>query len=127
MGTGVRIFVIGTDGDLRKWSYKRFERVFDGEEAVPEFAGRRLQYAMLFLDLEERKPVSVKYAEWRVLRIDGNGLHNPTAAMRAAMDAISPAPLPAAIVDARARFNRRASTWTPTPKQKAAILEAALR
>lgn len=41
--------------------------MFDGEEAVPEFAGRRLQYAMLFLDLEERKPVSVKYAEWHVL------------------------------------------------------------
>lgn len=127
MGIGVRVFVVGTDGELQKWSYKRFERVFDGQESVPAFAGRRLQYAMLFVDLEERRPVRVKHVEWRVLRIDNDGKHNPTAAMRAAMDAFSPPPLPETIVDARARFNQRASSWTPTPKLKSAILEAALR
>jgi hypothetical protein len=121
------MFVVSSDGTFHRWSYKRFERVFDGRERVPEFAGKRMQYAMVFVDLDQRRPVGVRYTEWRVLRVDDSGRHNPTAALRAAMDAFSPPPLPESIVDARNRFSRRASGWTPSPKLKAAILEAALR
>jgi hypothetical protein len=127
MGTGVRIFVVSSDGTVHRWSYKRFERVFDGREPVGEFAGKRLQYAMVFVDLDQRRPVGVRYAEWRVLRLGESGRHNPRAALRAAVDAFSPPPLPQSIVDARRRFNRRATSWTPNSKLKAAILDAALR
>ena len=127
MGIGVRFFVVRGDGTFHKWSYNRFERVFDGQEPVPEFAGQRLRYAMVFVDPNRRRPMGISHAEWRVLRIEDSGRHNPQAALRAAVDAFAPPPLPQSIVDARNRFSRRASSWTPSPTLKGAILEAAMR
>lgn len=128
MGMGLRYFVVRSDDTFERWSEARLNRVWDGEEAVPEFAGRRLRYALVFVETKERKVVGVHAAEWNALAIDATGTHNPVARMRDAIEVVGAAQssYPSPIVDARKTFYDRKAHWEPTPALRRAILDAAL-
>jgi len=61
MGTGIRIFFVHDDGSLKRFPVARFGRLFQGhpEECLPEYAEKRVRYALVTLDLENRKPVEI--------------------------------------------------------------------
>jgi hypothetical protein len=72
----IRYFVVRPDDMFERWSQARLNRVWDGDEAIPEFAGGRLRYALVFVETKERKVVGVRGAEWNVLAMDATGRHN---------------------------------------------------
>jgi hypothetical protein len=81
--------------------------------------------------LVDRKPVSVRRAEWRVLTLPPNGKHDRNDALRSVIDAVdlgfrSPRS-PDGVLDGRGRFYERRSRWTPSAPLNAAILAASLR
>src|SRR6266511_2878128 len=94
MGLGIRFFVVKPDDTLERWSEARFNRVWEGDESVPEFAGRRLRYALAFVDTKARKAVRVRKVEWSVLPIDASGRHDRASALRDAVGAMSAATSP---------------------------------
>jgi hypothetical protein len=120
MGVGARFFVIGPDDTFERWSQARFNRVWDRHEAVPALAGRRLRYALVFVDTQARKAVGVQAVQWGVLTM--SALSAASGVMGA-----SSSSYPNPIVDARRKFYERRTRWKPTAKVRAAILGAALR
>jgi hypothetical protein len=129
MGVGVRFFVVRHDDTFERWSQARFNRVWDGDEPVAEFAARRLRYALVFVDTQARRAVGIQAVQWGVLTMDASGRHDPASALSDAarvMGATS-SPYPSPIVDARRKFYERRTRWKPTAKVRAAILDAALR
>lgn len=54
-GTGVRVFLIEDDGQVKRISVKRFQKLLDGVqdvEQLPEYAGQRLGIAFVTLEVE---------------------------------------------------------------------------
>ena len=60
MGLGVRVFVF-EENDIRKISYARFQRLLDGHERerLPEYAGKKIKYALVLIETKNRKPIEV--------------------------------------------------------------------
>ena len=54
---------------------KRFNRLIsrDPEERFPEYAGKRLRYALIVIESENRKPVGVLRAQYSYLAFDPEG------------------------------------------------------
>lgn len=130
MGTSVRIFTVqGTK--FTPISYARWKRVWDGEERLPEYAGQRVKYALVFVDTEDRKPVGIKYVEWAYRRIEKDGSFDALAAVKEAVDGMSlHAPSQAAgstVLDGRTAFVKRRNFWEPTAELRNAIYRAALQ
>jgi hypothetical protein len=128
MGIGLRYFVIGSDDTVERWAQTRFKRVWDGSEPLPEFAGRRVRYALVIVETYEREVVAIRGVEWNVMAIDLAGKYDRTAAMTDAVAVMSAAntPYPSPIADARQRFYNRRVHWDPTHRLRAQILNAAL-
>ncbi len=61
MGLGSRIFIVNDDQSIEKLSLARFERLFrqDPDERLSKYAGKRVKYAHVILELKNRKPVEV--------------------------------------------------------------------
>jgi len=75
MGTGVRVFFIGTDNSVRKVPLSKFERLYDNrsDECFEEYAGERVRCAMVFVRLENRKPAEIIHVDYFIVpfKMDG--------------------------------------------------------
>jgi transposase len=73
---GCRVFILDEKNNLHRIAVKRFERLVlhhNSSESFPEFAGQRVRYAFVILEVENRKPVTVSYVDYAVLQIDDEG------------------------------------------------------
>jgi hypothetical protein len=73
MATGVRVFFFDEDGTITRIPTTRFCRALDGEPALPEYVGERIRYAIVSVELEDRKPVEVRSIGYQILLIDDEG------------------------------------------------------
>ena len=75
MGTGFRIFIVNDDDSLRRLSLAKFERLRrrDPEERLPEYAGKRVRYALVVMEVENRKPVGINLIQYGYLPFDSEG------------------------------------------------------
>jgi hypothetical protein len=75
MGETFRVFVVGDDNSLRSFPLRKYERMVkaDPKESMPEYAGKRLHYALVFLELFERKPLKVIQIQYSYLCFDAEG------------------------------------------------------
>jgi hypothetical protein len=89
MAKGFRIFFVHEDGALRRIPMTRFERLYlrnDKNERFPEYARQRVRYALVVLELKNKKPVAVERIDCSVItfRLPGKGhearLTHPTGA-----------------------------------------------
>lgn len=128
MGIGLRYFAVSSDDTVKRWTQARFKRVWDGSEPLPEFAGRRLRYALVIVETYEREVVALRGVEWNVMALDPAGKHDRMAAMNDAVAVMSAVntPYPSPIADARRRFYHRRVHWEPTRALRAAVIGAAL-
>jgi hypothetical protein len=128
MAIGFRYFVVGSDDTVERWAQTRFNRVWDGSEPLPEFAARRLRYALVVVETHEREVIAIRGVEWNVMEIGPGGKHDRMAAMRDAVAVTSAVntPYPSPIADARRRFYNRRVHWEPTRALRAAVLGAVL-
>lgn len=78
MGLGIRVFLL--DGDnIKIISHAKFERLWQGDEkeSTPEYAGKRIRYAIAYLETQNRKPVYVSHIDRGFIDIDQEGKFDP--------------------------------------------------
>ena len=135
MGISLRIFVVDDDNSIRRIPLTRYERLFrhDPEERFPEYAGKRVRYAEVAVELVQRKPVEILRMLYFIMpfdsegRIDASEHQNET---RLAIELLPPfsAGQSGQVIDARHRFAKKRYDskyrWTPSPEIEAAIIKA---
>jgi hypothetical protein len=75
MGIGLRIFVVHDNDSIQRLSLACYERLIrrDPEERLPQYAGKRIRYAMTVLELANRKPVEIIKIQYALLSFDSEG------------------------------------------------------
>jgi hypothetical protein len=128
MGTGLRIFLLNDDDSLESLPLAKFERLRRGDpkESLPQYAGKRVRYALVVVEMENRRPVDIAMVQHSYLYFDSKGRIDPVEGEKAATLAVSlvpPSPKEGQIggvINAHHRFAKkhyeRRYTWTPTPE-----------
>ncbi len=137
MGLGLRIFIVNDDASLERLSLARYERLLRGDprESLPQYAGKRIRYALVVLEVEQRKPVAINRIQYNFIFFDSEGRIDASErekAARLALEMLPPLPpmepKPEQVIAARHKFAKRRYDnhykWTPTPEIEAAIVKA---
>ena len=136
MGVGLRIFFVNDDDSLERLAVARYERLLrrDPEQCLPLYAGKRVRYALVAYEVENRIPVEILKIEYNYLSLDSEGridAGEQEKARRMAVDLfppILPEKEPRQVIDAKHRFARKRYDakyrWTPRRELDAAILNA---
>jgi hypothetical protein len=137
MGLAVRVFLVEDDGYLRRFPLARYERLLRGEAEgfLPEYAGKRIRYALVVVELVDRKPIEIRHVEYSWLSFDSEGRLDRSEQRKEARLAIEVLPPLSGeeslqVIDARHRFARKSYDdrykWQPSPDIQAAIIAATL-
>ena len=135
MGVTVWIFFVNDDDSIQRFPLARFERLIerDPEERLPQYAGKRLRYVEVALELEQKKPVSILRLLYLILPLDSEGridIAEQEKERRLGVEMIPPILDRASkqVVEARHLFAKKRFDneyrWTPTPEIEAAIINA---
>jgi hypothetical protein len=139
MGIGLRIFLVNDDDSIQRLSVAKYERLLRGDprESIPQYAGRRVRYALVAIDLVNRKPVDVIYLHYGILCFDVEGRIDEVAQEKEwrlgveLMAPLLPENHPRQLIDARHRFARKRYDdqyrWTPSKEIVAAIVREIFR
>jgi hypothetical protein len=126
MGMGIRVFVVEDNDQVKRLPLGLFNSLINREPTarIPAYAGRRMRYVLVFLDVADRRPVDVRRVDCNYLQFDDAGRLDEDAEraeMGAAVQAIDFGMQPArtkSVVQARHLFARRAYEyqykWKPT-------------
>ncbi len=136
MGVTLWIFIVNDDDSIERFPLARFERLseLDPKERLPRYAGKRVRYVEVALELAKRKPVNILNMLYLILPFDSRGrvdAKEQEKERRLASDMMPPV-LPDRgsqnVIEAQHRFARKRFDneyrWEPTPEIEAAILEA---
>ena len=136
MGLGTRIFIVNDDDTLKRMPMKRYHRLFKRhpEERFLEYAGNRIRYVLVALELKNRKPVEILKIQYSYLAFDQKGRLREDERERAArlsMEMIKPLPpeeesnhvIDAGYKFAKKRFDRE-FRWEPSAELEIAISQA---
>ena len=133
MGLGIRVFIVKEDDSIERLSLKRYNRLIKGnsDERSLQFAGKRIRYALMVLEMLNRKPARILIAEYSFLAFDSEGrldVSEQEKAARLAMDTLEPMALEqksGKVIDVKHRFAKKRFDgrylWDPSPEIKAAI------
>jgi hypothetical protein len=136
MGLGTRIFIVRADDSLQRLSLKRYNRLIKGypDDGLMQYAGKRIRYALIVLEMINRKPAEILMAEYSFLAFDSKGLLDAgerEKAARLAMDSLEPilpGKKPERVIDAKHKFAKKRFDdryiWKPTPDIETAIQRA---
>ena len=140
MGFGHRVFLVDEQDVLRRVPSAKLERMYNGQESLPEFAGQRVRCADVMVELENRV-LTGWYREWYyLLPFDSTGKVDRDESMRGAVLAMEANPLflgPSGddaersnVVSARGRFAKvqlaHQFRWEPGHRLRQQILDLAL-
>ncbi|NVL92265.1 MAG: hypothetical protein HWN71_04420 [Desulfobacterales bacterium] len=78
MGLGLRIFLVNDDDSLQLLSLAKFERLCrrDPGERLPQYAGKRVRYALVVLEVVNGKPIDINRVQYSYLCFDSEGRIN---------------------------------------------------
>jgi hypothetical protein len=115
MGLGSRIFIVNDDESLNRLSMAKFERLFrrNLDERLLSYAGKRVRYAHVVLEIENRKPKEVALIQCAYMYFDADGRIDWSSMekeMQLGVQMVAPIPIGSEstnIVDARHRFARK--------------------
>ena len=136
MGTGLRVFLINDDDSLKRFPLARLERLFQDhpEERLLQYAGKRVRYALVIVDLVNRKPIEILRIQYAILTFDPEGKIDTAELekeMRLGVDMVpigTFAPLSHKVVDAEHHFLQKRYEnrylWRPTPEIEETIVKA---
>lgn len=139
MGFGFRIFLIDEADKIIRIATARFDRLRDRDpkESLAQYKNSRIRYAMVILELENRKPISIVRVDYGYLALDFEGRVDKKFLDTESMTAVSmipPIPLPGEspnIVRASDKFAERRFknefTWSPTPELEQSICNEAFK
>ena len=75
MGVSLRIFIVNDDNSLERLALKKYERFMqrDPDISFPQYAGKRVRYAEVAVEFENRKPVEILRMEYFIMQFDSKG------------------------------------------------------
>jgi hypothetical protein len=134
MGVGLRIFIVNDDNSLERLSLKKYERLMERTPGIsfPQYAGKRVRYAEVAIEFENRKPVEVLRMEYFIMHFDSKGRIDSTARddeRRLGVNLIAPIHFETdpVVIDAQHHFAKKRFDhqfrWKPTPETEMAILQ----
>ena len=136
MGLGTRIFIVNDDDTLKRMPMKRYHRLFKRhpEERFLEYAGNRIRYVLVVLELKNRKPVEILKIQYSYLAFDQKGRlreDERERATRLSMEMVIPSMseqelnhiIDAGYKFAKKRFDRE-FRWEPSAELETAIFQA---
>jgi hypothetical protein len=134
MGLGTRIFLVNDEGSLKRFPLAKFERLLKGEECFPKYAGQRIRYVFIVLEVQNRKPIGISKIQYSYIPFDSKGRFDAAERETAAMLAVNMVPpLPSeqeagGIIRAQHKFAKKRYDnkyrWVPTPQIETAIAKA---
>ena len=136
MGTGVRLFFLNDDNTIRRIPWARYERLLKGDfdACFQEYAGKSVRYALVFLELINRKPLEIISIQYSILFFDSEGqicAEEYEKEMHLGAQILMPTettPSFPNVINAAGRFAIKSFkdryTWNPNPEIEAAIIEA---
>jgi transposase len=137
MGLSIRVFIVEDDDTIKRLPMIRFERLLnrDPNEKLSKYAGKRVRYALIVVDLVNRKPIEVVKDEYAYLDFDKEGRFKEPV-----YEEVESSPLDMLdilsfeqkkdrrVIDARHKFARKRyfdkNRWEPTDEIVTAIAEA---
>ena len=136
MGLGTKIFIVNDNDTLKRMPLKRYHRLFRRypEERFEEYAGKRIRYVLVVLELKSRKPVEILKIQYSYLSFNPEGRlreDEREKAARLSMDMIEPIQSeqePNHVIDAHYKFAKKRFDseyrWKSSPELEAAIFSA---
>jgi len=136
MGLGIRIFIVEEDDTIKRLPLARYERLLkrDPDERLSRYAGKRVRYALIVVDLVNRRPIGVVRDEFAYLDFDEEGRFKEAEHEKGEssaldlLDFFSLEKQDKRVIDARHKFARKRyfdkNRWKPTDEIIAAIAEA---
>jgi transposase len=136
MGLSIRIFIVEDDDTIKRLPLVRYERLLnrDPDERLSRYAGKRVRYALIVVDLVNRKPIEVVRDEYAYLDFDREGrfkepaYENEDSSAFDMLDFFSIEQQDKRVIDARHKFARKRyfdkHRWEPTDEIVTAIAEA---
>ena len=136
MGLSIRIFIVEDDDTIKRLPLTRYERLLkrDPDERLLKYAGKRIRFALIVVDLFNRIPIEIIRDEFGFLDFDEGGRlkvgeHEEQESL--AFDMLAPL-LPdqtdARVIDARHKFAKKRYfdkfSWKPTEEIVVGIAEA---
>ena len=75
MGLSIRIFIVEDDDTIKRLPLSRYERLLkrDPDERLSKYASKRVRYALIVVELINRKPKEVVRDEYAYLDFDKEG------------------------------------------------------
>jgi len=114
MGYGTRVFLV-VEGKIRRIGVDRFSRITS--EALPEYAGQRIPYAILLFEREEGKLEDLRYCEGGYLLFDKEGKVDEDIGWNHIRLAQAGEDNPKSFTARRAEQIGRENKWNPTGEQ----------
>jgi hypothetical protein len=136
MGITVWIFIVNDDDSIQRFPLARFERLIqrDPNERLPQYAGKRVRYVEVALELEQRKPVGILRLLYLILPFDSEGridAMEQEKERRLGVEMMPPILIDREskqVIEAGHRFAKRRFDneyrWKPTQEMELAIMEA---
>ena len=136
MGIGIRVLLVDDDDSIKRLPLTRYERLVrrDPNEQLLQYAGKRVRFAEVAVELEERKPVQIIRVVYGILPFDSEGRIDTAEyekEMRLSAEMMPPIladRLSPKIVDAKHKFAKKRFNdqfrWEPTYQIEKAIVEA---
>ena len=133
MGLGTRIFIVEEDDSLKRLSLKQYNRLIKGhpDKGLMQYAGKRIRYALIVLEMMNRKPVEILMTEYSFLtfdskdRLDASERKKATRLVMDTLEPIVPELKSCGVIDVKHRFAKKRFDdryiWEPTPEIEAAI------
>ena len=138
MGIGCRVFLVDDDDSLQRTSMARLDQLlhFDRAERLPQYSGKRVRCAMVFVEVTRRQVLSIRNIDYFWLVFDDIGRINKKEweeGMRLGMELLPFIPdggHPKQVINAQHRFAKRRYEhefkWKPSRKVEEAIVSAVL-
>jgi len=135
MGIGIRVLLVDDDDSIKRLPLTRYERLLrrNSKERLPQYAGKRVRFAEVAVELEERKPVQIVRVVYGILPFDSEGridtaeYEKEMRFVAEMMPPILPDRQSPKIVDAKHKFAKKRFNdqfrWEPTYQIEKAIVE----
>ena len=136
MGLSIRIFIVADDDTIKRLPLALYERLRkrDPNKRLLEYAGKRVRYALIVVDLFNRRPIEILKDEFGFLFFDDEGrlklseLETKESLAFDMLAHLSPDQTNGRVIDAQHKFARKRYfdkyRWEPTDEIIAAIGEA---
>ena len=135
MGVGLRIFIVNDDDSLERLSLKKYERLMQRAPDIsfPQYVGKRVRYAEVTIEFENRKPVEILRMEYFIMHFDSKGRIDGTVRddiMSLGVNLTPPIYFKndPVVIDAQHHFDKKRFDhqfrWKPTSEIEMAILKA---